>query len=94
MKKKLMISVAMLMSSLSFAQDGRVLEINRDEPRVHGANEAAGAKTIAENRTVRDAARGAAAGAVGYGAGRLVGGGLSGAIAGGAAGAIVKGSGK
>jgi hypothetical protein len=93
MKKKLMISVAMLMSSLSFAQ-GRVLEINRDEPRVHGANEAAGAKAIAENKTVRDAARGAAAGAVGYGAGRLVGGGLSGAIAGGAAGAIVKGSGK
>jgi hypothetical protein len=88
--KKFVIA-AILLSSTSFAQSGRMIEINRDEPRVKGANEGAGARTIAENRTVRDAARGALGGAAGYGAGRLMGGGVTGAIAGGVAGALVKG---
>lgn len=67
MKKALntVIVIASLLSASAFA-DPRHLEVNRDEPRVSGANENAGAREIvrAANEN-RDVVRGAALGAAG-----------------------------
>jgi hypothetical protein len=92
--KKVLLTMLVVASSSSFADyNGRRLEVNRDDPNVHGANEQAGAKVIAENKAVRDVAISAAAGAVGGGLGRVFGSGPSTGAMSGAAGAIIKGLG-
>lgn len=52
--KKLFL-IGLVMSSVSFAQ-GRILEVNRDEPHVPGANEVSGSKEVIrianENRDI------------------------------------------
>jgi len=82
MKKFLVLGL--MLSSVSFAQNGgRILEVNRDEPHVPGANEAAGSKEVIrianENRDIVGAVAGNAIagggwkGAAGAVAGALIG---------------------